>query len=559
MLMSQGFVELLAYNGDGRVPAETLDLPEENILFTLWEALTCTLQTQNEDGSWDSSREATAYAVLTIIAIIPLLVTPTLRSQVDLAIVRARQYLWSRIDNNDIEYTWIGKVKYGVYTILQAYVLAALRCSPETHKLPHPPNNPIENTNSELAKFYSKMPSLSAMPEWRIQAWQAQAHFFLLRMRQDSRSLFPRKIAGGKRHFDFMCFTTVAANNINQQAPLGSSTILSMLVLFSHVYEADEIMEGSVALQSETYLAELKDDIERLFDVDRTGNRRAPENPDLCSDASTILSGNTTGPDHSTTTIPGITGESDVHADHHDQSRDRRHDAPKIHALSPAEINESLSRFVRMVLFYPIIQKASKYEKEKLRISLQKFLLAMLIQVKDSRQLYKDQHDPSTIDADPSTLASYHSWVRGTAMYHAGVPFLFSYLLCLLGKSTECFQTSEAKFIADDFSLHLSTLGRILNDLSSIGRDRAEGNLNSVDFAEFREGQRDITDEMLREKLLRVAKYERRCRDMALAELKNVCDDRRVYEAAKFLSNVTDIFGEMYLLVDLNPFLGDRG
>ena len=394
------------------------------------------------------------------------------------------------------------------------------------------------------------MPSLSTIPEWRIQAWQAQAHFFSLRMRQEGSSLFPRKIADGKRHIDFLYFATVAANNINQQAPLGSGIILSMLVLFSHAYEVDEIIEGSAALQSETYLSDLKDDIERLFDVDGMEHSRGPEDPDLCSDASTTFSGSTTGLDHSMITIPDVSRKNEVSVNHHDQSRDRHHDPHGINALSPAEINESLRRFFRNVLFHPMVQKASKYEKEKLRLSLPQHLLAMLIQIKDSRQLHAKQHDPSTTGAGALALGSYFTWVRSTGMYHGGSPFYFSFLFCLLGKSTDCFQTSEAKFLADDFTLHLSTLGRILNDLSSIGRDRAESNLNSADFAEFREGQADVSDGALKERLLRVAEYERRCRDMALAELKNVCDDRRVYDAAKFLSNVTDIFGEMYLLVD---------
>ena len=558
--MSQGLVELLAYKANGRVFAESLELAEQEILFTLCEALTCTLQTQSEDGSWDNSREATAYAVLTINALQSLLIASSLKSQVDSAIVRARQYLWSQLDSDKVEYLWIAKIRYATYTISQAYVLAALHCSAATNKLPQPPKNLLGNSKpSELAKLYSEMPLLSTIPEWRIQAWQAQAHFYSLRVRHDLRSLFPRKIADGKRHIDFLYFATVAANNINQQAPLGSGIILSMLILFSHAYEVDEIIEGSAALQSESYLSELKNKIERLFDVDGMEHDRGLENPDSCLDASTTFSGSTTGPDHSMTTIPGVTQKNDVHVNHHDQSRDRHHDAHEVNVLCPAEINESLSRFFRNVLFHPMVQKASKYEKEKLRINLQQHLLAMLIQIQDSRQLQGKEHDQSTTGTAALTLGSYSTWVRGTGMYHGGSPLHFSFLLCLLGKSTDCFQTSEAKFIADDFCLHLSTLGRILNDLSSIDRDRAEGNLNSADFAEFRSGQGDISDGALKERLLRVAEYERRCRDMALAELKDVCEDRRVYDAAKFLSNVTDIFGEMYLLVDLNPFLGDRG
>ena len=343
MLMSQGFVQLLVHKGDGRIPAETLEFAEENILITLWEALTCTLQTQNEDGSWDNSREATAYAVLTINALIPLLIASPLRSYLDLAIIRARQYLWSRLDNKDVEYLWIGKVKYGTYTIFQAYILAALRCSTPTHELPHHLIPPVRNTkHSELAKLYKKMPLLSTMAEWRIQAWQAQAHFFSLRMRNDGNPLFPRKAAGEKRHIEFMRFAVVAANNLNPQAPLGPGISLSMMILLSRIYEVDEIMEGSVALQSETCLAELEDNIDRLFDVGGMEHTRGPAKSDSCSDASAVPSEDTTLPDDGVTTIPSGTGENDNRTNPHDQSRDRHYDTPETNTLCPAEINESL-------------------------------------------------------------------------------------------------------------------------------------------------------------------------------------------------------------------------
>lgn len=45
---------------------------------------------------------------------------------------------------------------------------------------------------------------------------------------------------------------------------------------------------------------------------------------------------------------------------------------------------------------------------------------------------------------------------------------------------------------------------------------------------------------------------------MALAELKNVCDGT-VYRVVKVLCDVTDMYGQMYVLKDLTPYLGERG
>lgn len=329
-----------------------------------------------------------------------------------------------------------------------------------------------------------------------------------------------------------------------------------MMELSLLIWQVDEIMEGSVALQPKSYLAELKDDIDRLFGVVETEHPRAPEKPHSYANGSSVLLRSTTQPDDSMTTIPNGAGENDICANRQDHSKEPSENATEINSTRPAEMKESLSRFVQFVLLHRNVQKASKYERE-LQINLREFLVAHLIQIKDNHQLHAKQDDPSTGGACVSTQGPYSTWVRSTAANHTGGPFAFSFLLCLLGRTADCFQTCEAKFIADDVSRHMSTMCRMYNDLGSIVRDRTEGNLNSADFAEFRAGQQ-ITDYALRDAVSRVAGYERRCLSMALTELKNVCDGR-VYEAVKVLCDVTDMFGQMYVLKDLTPYLEERG
>lgn len=214
MLITQVLTQVLVYTGNGRLHVDTQELVEESIIRTLLEALIRTLQTQNEDGSWDNAREVTAYAVLTINALIPLPIASPFRYQIESAIASARQYLWPQLDNNNPEYLWIEKVTYGAYTLSQAYVLAALHCSAATYELSRFPRNVSENTKHvKSAKLYSKVPLYSTTAGWRIQAWQIQAEFFSSRMRQVGIAIFPRRAAGDSKYLDFIPFSWVAGNN----------------------------------------------------------------------------------------------------------------------------------------------------------------------------------------------------------------------------------------------------------------------------------------------------------------------------------------------------------
>ena len=558
MLMSQALMQILVGIGNGRLPTDLHELPEGSIIAALWDILICTLQTQREDGSWENIREVTAYAVLTINALSSLPIASPFKEQMDSAIARARQYLWPRLENGDPEFLWIEKVTYGAYTLSQAYMLAALHCSAATHESPHLPGNLSESSkHTQTAKLYGKMPLLSMTAEWRIQAWQIQANFFSSRMRQVGIDLLPRRAAGDNIYTDFIPFSWVAGNNLTQPTLLGSGTLLSMMELSLLIYQVDEIMEGSVAWQSESYLAELKGSIGRLCNATGTESTQSQGKRDLCGNGSTVVRRNVTGLDDSIAKIPNGTGEDDIHANRPSQSKNLRENATEIHSMCPTEITESLTRFVRFVLLHPNAQKASNHDRRQLRINLQEFLLAHLVQINDNRQLRGNKEKkPSTTTVCASTRGQYSTWVRGTGAKHTGGPVAFSFLLCLLGRNTDCLPTDEAKFIADDVSRHMSTLCRMCNDWGSVTRDRREGNLNSVDFAEFREG-RQGTGKGFKDALLRLAGYERRCLDLALAELKKNTCDGRVYEAVKILCDVTDMYGQMYALKDLTPYLSE--
>jgi hypothetical protein len=148
-------------------------------------------------------------------------------------------------------------------------------------------------------------------------------------------------------------------------------------------------------------------------------------------------------------------------------------------------------------------------------------------------------------------------------------PYAYELLLCLLGDGSgnDTFPTAEQKYYSATANRHLSTLCRMENDYGSVKRDRAERNLNFIDFPEFfDQGGASFTSTLTAEaampleaaqkaQLLRLAQYERESYRDALRRLDElVAGDKRAVRKMQLLrvmTNVTDSWGQMYVLKDL--------
>jgi hypothetical protein len=98
---------------------------------------------------------------------------------------------------------------------------------------------------------------------------------------------------------------------------------------------------------------------------------------------------------------------------------------------------------------------------------------------------------------------------------------------------------------------------RQYNDFGSIARDRLEGNLNSVDFAEFEsetEKQGSVDQKAVggkkKAEIFQIAEYERRCLDAALSKL-GQCWDADLMSMIKLFVCVTDLYGQIYVARDI--------
>jgi hypothetical protein len=200
-------------------------------------------------------------------------------------------------------------------------------------------------------------------------------------------------------------------------------------------------------------------------------------------------------------------------------------------------IAPSLTKFIRHILQHPRVLRAQARLRAQLSTELETFLLAHLDHAADNAR--------RAAAADPlPENRSFHAWVRGTLADHTSCPFAFVFFCCLVSGEEHAWVTyARAAYLAEDLARHLAAMCRQYNDDGSRARDLAEGNLNSLDFPGFSEGQG-------KERLLWIAEYERagvtRAMD-ALAELV----DPKVAEMLRVFNDVTDLYGQIYLRKDI--------
>lgn len=212
------------------------------------------------------------------------------------------------------------------------------------------------------------------------------------------------------------------------------------------------------------------------------------------------------------------------------------------------EIRSTLSRYVKHILLHPAVRSAPAGVQARLRNEMHTFLLAHVQHAADnihfaaaSNQTCQvdnlnsweretglpsppitEPHDPSSPPPSkrrrlassstssysssshktqeqpkifsPTDSRTFYSWVRTTSADHTSCPFSFTFYTCLLShchpynsNKTENLFNMDARtsYVAEAMVRSLASLCRMYNDYGSIARDASEGNLNSVNFAEF--------------------------------------------------------------------------
>ena len=553
MLFTQALLHLLKLWDDGLLSSLPVDLTER-IPVILCQILIRTLKSQNSDGSWGPTQEETAHSVLTLARLSSITFPDPLQLRIMSAVESGREYL--RSCHGKPEYLWIEKVTYYLDTLSEGYCLAALNIStPPLHlsyKIGAMFAVPMEKI-TKFTKFYSQLPLFKGSAQWKIQAFLIEGHLFQPLLRQVRLDIFPRKGMEEDKYFEYIPSTWTGCNNLNGTF-VSNSLLYEMMVVSFLNYQADEYME-TVGMSYSHDLRALKNCVESLFiqsdptDSCKTGilqsNGTAQKNPDTQSNGS---NGTTSPNSYTYSEINGTTGDV------------------KSHSSPINEVSYTLKRFVAHILHHPLISQASTYHKSLLRAELCTFLLAHITQAEDNARLTTQEQSPQNFSIPFATpRGTYYDWARTTSAAHTSCPYSFAFLTCLLDSSnshTPAFPTSTEKYLSQDLCRHLATMCRMYNDYGSLARDRTERNVNSVNFPEFGADGATVSDDVLKERLWALMEYERECLGLAVGRLEGLARSgggkrgRKVVEAVKMFCDVTDFYGQIYVVRDIASRMG---
>ncbi|KAL1965541.1 hypothetical protein VTN77DRAFT_5624 [Rasamsonia byssochlamydoides] len=508
-----------------------LDLPVDlvnRIPIVTFQVLVRTLSAQSEQGAWKQNKhsiEITAYAVLTLKLLSSLPWARALETIVQDAINRGCSFLETRHARwTEPEYVWIEKVSYGSRILSEVYCLAALRLSGEYAWGEKVTSLRIIETGAvdKFAQFFSKLPIFSAESGWRLRASIIEGYLFAPALRQMRLDIFPRKDMSEDKYLEYIPFTWTLCNNNNAGFGLSTDVIWEMMIISMLNFQVDEYVETVVGEKLKGRFGPVRGVIRQLFSEEAENG-----------------------------SLP------------HSQNGMSTNGSSQDELL--LDVKTTLSRFINRVLSHPKVSSSSPVTRRRIKQELCANLLAHVKQAEDNARLFAQSnssaHQDGTVTKIFSNLAvtdTYFNWVRTTSADQTSCPYSFELFSCLIAPSgKDCFHGAVQKYLAQDLCRHLASMCRQYNDYGSIARDRAEENLNSVNFPEFHEdgnqdGNQDdsLSEDRIRGQLVRIANYERECLELAAQKLVQEVAPS-TWKALQVFIDVTDLYGQIYVVRDI--------
>ncbi|RMZ72785.1 gibberellin cluster-kaurensynthase [Pyrenophora seminiperda CCB06] len=525
---------LLLSDVDAGLASELLgqDLSIRTSIAT-FQACFRTLLEQHRNGSWEDSPEQTAYAVLILREARCLSFFAEFADRLQYAIDAGVDYLKRHNTAPLIPY-WTSKTRYSVKFVAEAYILSAKRAS-----LPSPSAGTVGHTLNHSAqisktqKFFPLMKltaHFSSMPDWKLQAALTESALFLPLLRTRRLEVFPRdKLRVSKdAYFDMLPFLWVGcAYRLGLNVP--TTFIWDMLFMTLINIQVDEFMEDVATRMFENDT----DTLHRL--IDQATNEALEKG----------------------------------YADFPTQAWDTCERA------QDGEVYIPIVKFAHYILAHPPILLASPHDRRGLIYEFRQFLHTQTQQMSDNAAFRAQQ--VSQAAQIFSTSTSYFNWVRTTASDHVSTPLNVFWVRCwtsgVLHHGAEAFPTPVQDYLASALARHLATTNRMYNDLSSMARDTAEGNLNSVHFVEFNKTP-SASVASQRAALASLAAYEHGCVENTLDRLEREIlagtssgKRRGAVEVdnlapMKLLCNVSHLWDQLYLVKDHSSTMqsdGSRG
>ncbi|KAF3010109.1 hypothetical protein E8E14_000032 [Neopestalotiopsis sp. 37M] len=520
---------------------------KQKVAIVLFQACFRVVLGQESNGAWNGSSEETAYSVLLLCEVRKVSFFEEVRESMEAAITHGADFIRS-CDKQDPNYVWIEKVTYSSQTLTEAYTLASLKAASTSTKQTICVGlcASLHADSVRLNQLFKQTPLFSTVPEWEMKASMVEASLFQPLLRRQRLSIYPRKDMEEDKYFDIIPLTWTSCNNRSRTFAATAFLYDMMTVSFLN-YQSDEFMEAVAGDRYRNSTHDLRRLIDTLFTERqvRNGSHGQIRSFDQSqkSDLSLVNTKATNGNDGKQGTTWEVLPE-------------------KTDFIKHREVREPLKNFVAHVLTHPSVLTASIFDQQALKKELKIFLLAHVSQVEDNI-LFSQQQDKGYYT---KASDSFFKWVRTTSADHTSCPYSFYFVSCLLSSSIarggDCFPTVMAKYFAEDACRHLATMCRMYNDYGSVARDRREGNLNSVDFPEFRDSLSDqSSDTAKKTALLQTAEYERGCLTEALRRLslegdteggdKTKSVHQRIMEILYMFCDVTDLYGQIYVVRDI--------
>ena len=484
---------------------------------------------------------------------------------------------------------WIEKTVYKSSLLQAVYCSAALHSQSEEIEWSRQKKDRFatpDSSKKHMKLFLTVMPSLQLSEPWCLDLISIETKLLANRLHVSRESVFPRYAMPmtEDKYLQFIPLIWVACNHLSKHV-LSLEVVWEMTVLSMLNYQADELIESLVSRLSEASLRTLKSSIRiscGLFD----GTLLNPDSQDNGQLIKTDCPKDY--PARKRQRIDSPTAEPSSHVSLYPD--------PVLHL-----VESSLKAYVVHILQHPLIVTMPVQTRSSLASELNNFLMAHIAHTNDNAawKLARQENSRSFRPARQGE-ASYYRWLQATGADDTSCPFSFLFFLALAADSYPLNGASISRrgarieYLLTAVSRHLAAMCRQYNDYGSLQRDREEGNVNSLDFAEFsntnrcvvsartngensngaatsktptgehREGAVDSNtdaDVELESKaeLLSIAQYERECMELALKGLEEARSSEngvgsiseRELRSLRAFVNVTDAFGKPYVQKDL--------
>lgn len=564
MLLSGALLRLIEKWNEGDLQQLPVSLIKHQLPIALCRILSNILNEQRENGSWLGSVEITAYCVLTVSRCLSLPWTAKLRDILVGRLSQGRSFIMSRQQEClGSDYLWVEKVTYGSPWLRKAYCSSALHapfeqrvwCEKiiECFSLP-------EAENKKMRHLFSILPLFKSSPLVSIDLAFLEADRFSQRLKEERHIVFPRDVMPmtEDKYLEYIPVIWTTCNQIGCHA-LSTDNLWSMLILSMLNYQIDEYME-SVVVHLEKPSIQLL--LSTIFDECQ-----------LRGDARRV---------HLSKSLSPLTPPK-VHATSQNgytplESKSRK----LINSLE--SIIEVLTKYIRHVLDCPAVRRSPQSIQQELAVEIYNFLFAHIEHNFDNIRLREHRGLPKSKSSNFSMLdlsqSSYFKWVHSVGADDTSCPFSFQFFACLISPpGRRCFEGSRARYVSQSLARHLATMCRQYNDFGSAVRDMDEGNLNSLDFPDFRQRHEDgmidgstaLTNDgtfgingielsspvnpyppdAMKSELMGIAEFERACMELTLQNLKEAVGSPTTMKALQVFIDTTDVFGQVYAQKDI--------